>query len=84
MKNKLLESLLYLKVVKIKWEDYISFNPKVCHGKAHIKGTRVLVSVILDSLGEKLTINEILENYPSLKEEHIDAVLQCGAMLSRE
>lgn len=71
-------------MVKIKWEEYISFNPKVCHGKAHIKGTRVLVSVILDSLGEKLTINEILENYPSLKEEHIYAVLQYGAMLSRE
>lgn len=71
-------------MVKIKWEEYISFNPKVCHGKAHIKGTRVLVSVILDSLGEKLTINETLENYPSLKEEDIYAALQYGAMLSRE
>lgn len=66
------------------WKEYISFNPKVCHGKAHIKGTRVLVSVILDSLSEKLSISEILREYPSLKEEDIYAALQYGAVLARE
>lgn len=66
------------------WKDFISFDPKVCHGKAHIKGTRVLISVILDSLAEKLTINEILKQYPSLEEEHIYAALQYGATLARE
>ncbi|TXT66629.1 MAG: hypothetical protein BAJALOKI3v1_20092 [Promethearchaeota archaeon] len=45
------------------WKDFISFEPKVCHGKTHIKGTRVLISVILNFLAEKLTINEILEEY---------------------
>jgi uncharacterized protein (DUF433 family) len=66
------------------WKEIISFDPDVCHGKAHIKGTRVLVSVILDSLAEKVTIKELLKDYPSLKEEDIYAALQYGAMLARE
>ena len=32
------------------WQDRISVDPHVCHGSACIRGTRVLVSVILDSL----------------------------------
>jgi len=32
------------------WQDRISVDPSVCHGKACIKGTRVMVSVVLDSL----------------------------------
>ncbi|MBD3198083.1 MAG: DUF433 domain-containing protein [Candidatus Lokiarchaeota archaeon] len=66
------------------WKDFISFDPKVCHGKAHIKGTRVLISVILDSLAEKISIDELLEEYPSLKEDDIYAALQYGAKLARE
>ncbi|MHA1274402.1 MAG: DUF433 domain-containing protein [Promethearchaeota archaeon] len=67
-----------------KWKEYISFNPKVCHGKACIRNTRVLVSVILDCLAEGMGENEILKEYPSLKKEHIQAALQYGAMLARE
>ncbi len=66
------------------WKDFISFNPEICHGKAHIKGTRVLISVILDSLAEKLTIDDLLKEYPSLEEKHIYAALQYGAKLARE
>ena len=69
---------------KLNWKEYISFDPNVCHGKACIKNTRVLVSVILDCLAEGMKINEILKEYPSLKKEHIKAALQYGAMLARE
>ena len=68
----------------MEWKDYISFDPNICHGKACIKGTRVLISVILDCLTEGMTEIEILENYPSLKKEHIKAALQYAAMLARE
>jgi len=34
----------------MKWQDYITVDPKVCHGKACIKGTRIMVSVVLDNL----------------------------------
>ena len=66
------------------WKEYISFDPNIVHGKAHIKGTRVLVSVILDCLSEGMTDKDILEDYPSLKKEHINAALQYGAVLARE
>ena len=32
------------------WKDRISIDPNICHGKACIKGTRIMVSVILDNL----------------------------------
>ncbi|WP_287277723.1 MULTISPECIES: DUF433 domain-containing protein [unclassified Okeania] len=48
------------------WQDQIDINPKVCHGKSCIKGTRIMVSVILDNLAEGLTLEEIVEEYPPL------------------
>ena len=48
------------------WQNQISLNPKVCHGKPCIKGTRIMVSVILDNLAEGLTIEEIVAEYPPL------------------
>jgi hypothetical protein len=32
------------------WQERISVNPQMCHGKACIRGTRVMISVILDNL----------------------------------
>ena len=66
------------------WKDYISFDPKICHGKACFKGTRVFVSIILDCLAEGMSNDEILKNYPSLQKEHIQGSLQYGAVLARE
>ena len=34
------------------WRERISINPRICNGKACIKGTRVMVAVILDNLAE--------------------------------
>src|SRR5262245_2444051 len=36
----------------VKWQDRISINPQVCHGRPCIKETPVMVSVILANLGE--------------------------------
>lgn len=36
------------------WRDYITIDPAICHGKAGIKGTRIMVSVILDNLAAGL------------------------------
>ncbi|PMQ01784.1 MAG: hypothetical protein CBR30_03695 [Dictyoglomus sp. NZ13-RE01] len=41
------------------WRERIIVDPKICHGKACIKGTRILVSVILDNLAEGATIDDI-------------------------
>lgn len=66
------------------WRERISVDPLVCHGKACIKGTRIMVSVILDNLAEGVNETEILKSYPSLKTEDIKAAIAYAAELSRE
>ncbi|NUQ35592.1 MAG: DUF433 domain-containing protein [Planctomycetaceae bacterium] len=68
----------------MQWEDHISFNPDVCHGKACIRGTRVLVSVILDNLAASLTHDAILKDYPTITEESIRAAIAYAADLAHE
>jgi len=66
------------------WQDYIVVDPAICHGKACIRGTRVLVSVILDSLAAGLAPDEILRSYPSLNREAVQAAIAYAAELARE
>jgi len=66
------------------WRARIITNPKICHGQACIKGTRIPVSVILDNLAEGLTARAILKSYPSLTVEDIRAAQAYGAELARE
>ena len=66
------------------WQGRISINPKVCHGKPCIKGTRIMVSVILDNLAEGLTFEEIVQEYPPLILEDIRAAIAYAAQLTRE
>jgi uncharacterized protein (DUF433 family) len=66
------------------WQERISVNPSVCHGKACVRGTRVMVSVILDNLAAGIPHEEILQSYPSVQEEDIQATLAYAAELARE
>jgi len=66
------------------WRERITVNPMICHGKACIKGTRIMVSVILDNLASNVNEKEILESYPSLTREDIRAAIAYAAELSRE
>ncbi len=66
------------------WRDYITSDPQICHGKAIIKGTRIMVSVILDNLAAGLSAEEILQSYPSLKREDISAAIAYAAQLASE
>jgi uncharacterized protein (DUF433 family) len=66
------------------WRERISVDPLVCHGKACIKGTRIMVSVILDNLAAGVSPEEILKSYPSLSPEDIQAAIAYAAELARE
>jgi len=68
----------------VNWLDYITVDPKVCHGNACIKNTRIMVSVVLDNLAAGLSIEEILHSYPSLNRESILAAVSYAADLARE
>ena len=64
--------------------DLIVRDPSICHGQATVRGTRVLVSVILDNLAAGLTEEEILAGYPSVTREGIRAAIAYGAELARD
>jgi uncharacterized protein (DUF433 family) len=68
----------------IAWQEFLSSNPQVCGGQLCATGTRIQVTVILDSLAEGATKEEILKSYPSLTGGHIDAALAYAAELARE
>jgi uncharacterized protein (DUF433 family) len=60
----------------------IEINPAICHGKPVVRGTRVLVSTVLGALGAGDSIETILEDYPNISREDIQAVLLFGGELS--
>lgn len=59
--------------------SYISINPEIRFGKPCITGTRIAIVDILQWLASGMTEQEILEDYPSLKKEHILAALAFAA-----
>lgn len=65
----------------IDWRDRISVDPTICHGKACIKETRIMVSIILDYLRAVEPREEILRQYPTLKPGDIDAAPGYAAWL---
>jgi uncharacterized protein (DUF433 family) len=62
----------------------IVIDPKVCHGQACIKGTRIPVYQILGMLANGDTIEALLEEYPSLIRQDILACLDYAAILAEE
>lgn len=65
------------------WQGRITSDPKVCHGKPCIKGTRVMVSVIIDNLAAGESHEAICQGY-SVEEEDIQAALRYAADLARD
>jgi uncharacterized protein (DUF433 family) len=68
----------------VDWHNRLSSDPTICHGKVCIRGTRIMVSVILDNLSDGMAIDEIINEYPSLTREDILAAIQYAADLSRD
>jgi uncharacterized protein (DUF433 family) len=66
------------------WQERISIDPAVCHGKACIRGTRVMISVILDNLAAGVPREKILRSYPPIQDSDIQAALSYAAELARE
>ena len=62
----------------------IVVDPNICFGKPCIGGTRIWVSLILDFMSNGSTIEEIIAEYPQLKEKDIRAAIAYGAEMARE
>jgi uncharacterized protein (DUF433 family) len=68
----------------VETDQRIVRNPKVCGGEPVIKGTRVTLRTLLASLAEGAGISEILEDFPSLTESDVSAVIAFAARSAQE
>jgi len=66
------------------WQRHITVDPNVCHGQACVTGTRIPVSVVLDNLAAGVPEAEIIQSYPRLTPEAIQACIAYAADLARE
>jgi len=65
-------------------EKRIETDPEICHGKPRIKGTRIMISVILEWLEAGKTFEEIIDAYPELSKEDISATVRYARKLIEE
>ena len=70
--------------MRIDWHNFISVDPEIHHGEACIKGTRIPVSMIVGSVADGMSFEEIIDSYPQLKEESIRAALAYAADIVRQ
>lgn len=70
--------------MRIKINEYIVADSEICHGKPTFKGTRIMVWQVLEMLEGGMSTREILEDYPSLTEDHIKAALRYAADITRD
>ena len=64
--------------------DRVSIDPNICGGKPCVRGTRIYIAIILDSLAEGLNPEQIIKQYPQLTLDDIHAALAYAAELARE
>ena len=69
--------------MRIDWHKHIGINSDIHHGEPCILGTRVPVSMIVGSVADGMTFDEILDAYPQLKNESIQAALAYAADIVR-
>ncbi len=65
-------------------QDRIHRDPAICGGQPVIRGTRVLVRVILGYLAHGEKLDDILREFPSLSEEDVRAVIAFAAASAAE
>jgi uncharacterized protein (DUF433 family) len=71
-------------IMRVNPDELIVRDPRICHGQAVVRGTRVTVTVVLDALADGLTEAEILAEYPTLTSQGVRAAIAYGAELARD
>jgi uncharacterized protein (DUF433 family) len=57
------------------WHEYIRVDPDICHGKPCFKGTRIMVSTVLEFLEDGADLAKIKSGYPAITRAHVRAAL---------
>ncbi|MCB0107857.1 MAG: DUF433 domain-containing protein [Caldilineaceae bacterium] len=68
---------------RVAWQQHVVIDPEIHHGEPCIKGTRIPVSIIIGSLADGMTFDEILSFYPQLNQDHIRAALAYAAEMMK-
>ena len=68
----------------INYRPYIVRDPVICAGEPVVKGTRVTVRTILASLAEGMSVAKIVEDFPTLDESAVRAVIAFAAVSAEE
>lgn len=66
----------------INWREYIISTPDILRGKPRIKGTRIPVSLVLGYLASGNSSEQIIDEFPDLVKEQIQACLDYARDLS--
>lgn len=69
---------------RINWKEHIIIDPDLHHGDPCIKGTRIPVTMIVGSLADGLTADEIIAAYPQLSVVEVQAALAYAADVMRQ
>jgi uncharacterized protein (DUF433 family) len=69
---------------RIRYGDRIVRDRRICGGQAVIKGTRVTLRTVLASLADGDSVEDILEDFPSLKREDVWAAISFAAASAEE
>ena len=68
----------------MRWQERIVIDPNILVGKPVIKGTRLAVELIIDLLAQGWSEAELLENYPGISEEDVQACLAYASAALRD
>lgn len=65
------------------WQDHLDSDPQRCHGSVCVKGTRVLASVLIDSVASGEPIDAVAAAY-RVSAQDVQAALRYAAELARD
>ncbi len=66
------------------YKQRIGVDPAICHGQPCIRGTRIMVWLVLQYLANGDTIDDVLTAYPALKHDDVLACLAYASEVTRE
>lgn len=69
---------------RIDWKKFVVIDPKIHHGEPCIKGTRVPVAMLVGSIADGMTIEEVMKEYPQITREAVQAALAYAADVLRQ
>ena len=64
--------------------EYFQRDPEICGGETILKGTRVTLRTVLASLADGSSFKQILDDFPSLTEDQLRAVVAFAAASAKE